>query len=66
MRDVATEAIGMKIENVGRAEQLRISNSLRTLGFDRKGVFTSGPAKGCARFLRPASGEPAMPPGTEF
>jgi predicted P-loop ATPase len=66
VRDVATEAIGMKIENVGRAEQLRISNSLRTLGFDRKGVFTSGPAKGCARFLRTATGEPAMPPGTEF
>ena len=66
IRDVATGAIGLSIQQVGRVEQLRVGNCLRALGYDRKGVFTTGPAKGSARFMRAAAGEPATPRGNEF
>jgi predicted P-loop ATPase len=50
--EVATQGIGLKIENVGRAEQNRISGVLRLAGFERAGKFTRGEFTGCARFAR--------------
>jgi predicted P-loop ATPase len=66
VRDVATQAIGLNISNVGRVEQLRISSTLRALGFERRGVFTAGPTKGSARFVRIAASAVAQPAETEF
>ena len=48
----AAEKIGLDTANIKRADQNRITASLRGLGFERKGKFTQGPYRNSARYTR--------------
>ena len=48
----AAERIGLDTANIKRADQNRITASLRGLGFEREGKFTKGPYRNSARYTR--------------
>jgi len=48
----AAERIGLDAANIKRADQNRITASLRGLGFEREGKFTQGPYRNSARYTR--------------
>ena len=50
--EVATNAIGLEIKGISRAEQNRITAIFGTLGFYRNGKFSSGDKRNQARFSK--------------
>lgn len=48
----AAEKLYLETEKLGCADQNRITASLKGLGFERKGKFTSGPYRNSARYIR--------------
>ena len=49
---IATDAIGLEIKGISRAEQNRITAILGTLGFYRNGKFSSGDKRNQSRFSK--------------
>ena len=48
----AAERIGLDTANINRADQNRITASLKGLGFEREGRFTQGPYRNSVRYTR--------------
>ena len=53
-KSILAEAIGIPSERMSQRETRRVAGILRSLGYRRDGQFTSGEAKGAARFVRTA------------
>ncbi|MGR3609001.1 MAG: VapE domain-containing protein [Sulfitobacter sp.] len=51
-KTILAEAIGIPSERMSQRETRRVASILRSLGYRRDGQFTSGAAKGAARFVK--------------